>query len=406
MTTKKHINSMIDYTSYKYLDIQKKWIICEGHLHYYYHQIKLLNISQFAMYYVVLAKIPIEDDKQFFVMYLYQNQKHKPSKIFQLDAYERLSGQCSKTIKSKYALFELIGKDKSDSKIFGVSNIHERDKWIKHIRQILNRTNQNYISNDLHIIHPDLRQNWKEDLHKIDHINSDVTSVYEPFASKRRPTLSKSRSTSILHHRPPPPIPNERYINSNENNQREIQQYHHSHSSQTTDNIYLSVTKIPQCLINEHNKRNIKSQSNFDIKTKEDFSTSLDNQSFTWDDIFYANEFNDHAHILNKISQIGAFLVRPHSLKTNSNYHDYTLNIYAYGEIIKYKILVLENDKYSLVGNNSQPCFFTIPDLCQYYTNHQLPRSTLRIDSTQNTVENIYLKWPYTYYEYNQRNKF
>ncbi|CAF3492425.1 unnamed protein product [Rotaria sp. Silwood1] len=89
MTTKKHINSMIDYTSYKYLDIQKKWIICEGHLHYYYHQIKLLNISQFAMYYVVLAKIPIEDDKQFFVMYLYQNQKHKPSKIFQLDAYER-----------------------------------------------------------------------------------------------------------------------------------------------------------------------------------------------------------------------------------------------------------------------------------------------------------------------------
>ncbi|CAF1388662.1 unnamed protein product [Rotaria sordida] len=80
---------MIDYTSYKYLDIQKKWIICEGYLHYRYGQIKLLNLSQFANYYVVLAKIPIEDDKSIFVMYLYQNQKQKPSKFFQLDEYER-----------------------------------------------------------------------------------------------------------------------------------------------------------------------------------------------------------------------------------------------------------------------------------------------------------------------------
>ncbi|CAF3511019.1 unnamed protein product [Rotaria sp. Silwood1] len=110
MTTKKHINSMIDYTSYKYLDLQKKWIICEGHLHYYYHQIKLLNISQFAMYYVVLAKIPIEDDKQFFVMYLYQNQKHKPSKIFQLDAYERkiLRKLCSLHETQKVASFGTV----------------------------------------------------------------------------------------------------------------------------------------------------------------------------------------------------------------------------------------------------------------------------------------------------------
>ncbi|CAF4440374.1 unnamed protein product [Rotaria sp. Silwood2] len=88
-TTKKNVNSLIDYTSYKYLDIQKKWIICEGHLHYRYDQIKLFHISQFAMYYIVLAKIPIEDDQQIFAMYLYRNQKQKPSKFFQLDEYER-----------------------------------------------------------------------------------------------------------------------------------------------------------------------------------------------------------------------------------------------------------------------------------------------------------------------------
>ncbi|CAF1088736.1 unnamed protein product [Rotaria sordida] len=139
---------MIDYTSYKYLDIQKKWIICEGYLHYRYDHIKLLNLSRFANYYVVLAKTPIEDDTPIFVMYLYGNQKQKPFKFFQLDEYERISDQCSKPIESKYVLFELIGKDKSDIEVFGANNSNERDKWIKHIHQILNRTNHNFISNE------------------------------------------------------------------------------------------------------------------------------------------------------------------------------------------------------------------------------------------------------------------
>ncbi|CAF1018874.1 unnamed protein product [Rotaria sordida] len=192
---------------------------------------------------------------------------------------------------------------------------------------------------------------------------------------ERHSSLSESNSTSILRHRPPPPIPDERYLKLNENNQREIQRCHRSASSPTADNIYLS-------------------------RQKKDNSTSLEDKSFTWADIFYANERNDHANILNTICQIGAFLVRPHSIKSNSNHHDHTLSIYAYGEIIKYKILILSNGKYSLVTNNSQPCFFTIPDLCQYYTNHELPRSTLRVNSIKETVENIYLKWPYTYYAY------
>ncbi|CAF1126893.1 unnamed protein product [Rotaria sordida] len=379
LTTKNYVNSMIDYTSYKYLDIQKKWIICEGYLHYRYDQIKLLNLSRFANYYVVLAKIPIEDDKPIFVMYLYGNQKQKPFKFFQLDEYERISDQCSKPIESKYVLFELIGKDKSDIEVFGANNSDERDKWIKYIHQILNRTNHNFISND--------------STQRI--INNEYHTQEE-----RHSSLSESNSTSILRHRPPPPIPDERYLKLNENNQREIQRCHRSASSPTADNIYLSVTKSSQCFIKGYYETNTKSQSNLEIETEKDNSTSLEDKSFTWADIFYANERNDHANILNTICQIGAFLVRPHSIKSNSNHHDHTLSIYAYGEIIKYKILILSNGKYSLVTNNSQPCFFTIPDLCQYYTNHELPRSTLRVNSIKETVENIYLERPYTYYAY------
>jgi hypothetical protein len=50
------------------------------------------------------------------------------------------------------------------------------------------------------------------------------------------------------------------------------------------------------------------------------------------------------------------------------------------------------------VNDNSQPSFVEISQLCQYYTNHQLPRSTLRDDSTKGPVGYLCLKSPYTYY--------
>jgi len=98
------------------------------------------------MYYVVLAKIPIEDVKEIIGIYLYRNQKHKPSNFFQLNEYERwrlrnknnpinfyflflnrVSDRCSKPIKSSYYLFELIGKDQNDIEIFGANNTNERE---------------------------------------------------------------------------------------------------------------------------------------------------------------------------------------------------------------------------------------------------------------------------------------
>lgn len=42
-----------------------------------------------AIYYVVLARIPIEDNKQIMAIYLYRNLKQKPSNFFQLNEYER-----------------------------------------------------------------------------------------------------------------------------------------------------------------------------------------------------------------------------------------------------------------------------------------------------------------------------
>lgn len=41
------------------------------------------------MYYVVLAKIPTDDQKEIMGIYLYRNQKQKPSNFFQLNEYER-----------------------------------------------------------------------------------------------------------------------------------------------------------------------------------------------------------------------------------------------------------------------------------------------------------------------------
>jgi hypothetical protein len=41
------------------------------------------------MYYVVLAKIPIDDQKEIIGIYLYRSQKHKPSNFFQLNEYEK-----------------------------------------------------------------------------------------------------------------------------------------------------------------------------------------------------------------------------------------------------------------------------------------------------------------------------
>jgi hypothetical protein len=53
----------------------------------------------------------------------------------------------------------------------------------------------------------------------------------------------------------------------------------------------------------------------------------------------------------------------------------------------------------------SQPSFDNIADLCQYYRNHQLPRSTASDDLSKRPVGNLCLKWPYTYY-LNNSNRF
>jgi hypothetical protein len=38
----------------------------------------------------------------------------------------RISDQCSKPVKSKYYLFELVGKDQNDIEIFGANDVTER----------------------------------------------------------------------------------------------------------------------------------------------------------------------------------------------------------------------------------------------------------------------------------------
>ncbi|CAF4456160.1 unnamed protein product [Rotaria socialis] len=368
LTTKNAVNASIDCTSPKYTDIEKRWIIYEGYLNYRYGQIKFLNLSQFAVYYVVLAKLPIARDKQIMVMYLYRNQKKKSSNVFQLDNYEK--------------------------------NLPTIRKWMKYVRQAFNYKNQNSISNNFSNVRQDLTLSWKDDLQNKDCIETDVIYNYQPFTQKQERDSPHLYTSSTSCYRPASSIQYEKFLRSNENNEIEIEQRHRFDSLQTEDNIYLCVKPTPSVFDEEHDKKNKCSISQPELQrtTERGLSTSTANDSFTWDDIFYTNDLNDYADILITSCQNGAFLVRPQSKKTNSNNHDYTLSIYTSGKVIKYKILSLPNKTYTLQNNKSQPCFVDIPHLCQYYTNHRLPCSTSGDDCTKGNFKNVYLTWPYTYY--------
>ncbi|CAF1456685.1 unnamed protein product [Adineta ricciae] len=376
-------SSLADYTLYKYADIQNSWIMCEGHLNYRYDRIKLLNISQFAIFYVVLAKIPTDGGKQIVGVYLYRNQKQNPSNFFQLDEYDRISDQSAKTIKSKYFLFELIGKDPNDIEIFGAADVNERDKWTKHLNEALNWTRQNSSSENFSVAHLVIKHSRRNIAPNSEHSNADVRSNYEPFAVPNT-TMSidefeskadESNRNSVLNnvflvpHRPVPPIP--------------VATERKSTTDQETENIYLEAQDLPVYVIQQED---------------EPKSALPDDLIFSWKNIFYSNEYDDHASILNDIGEIGAFLIRPQLKRNKSKDHEYTLSIYAFGGIIKYKILHLLNGKFGLTLDDQEPNFDTIPDLCQYYTNHSLPRSPLRDDPIKGPVGNLSLKWPYTYY--------
>ncbi|CAF1582236.1 unnamed protein product, partial [Adineta ricciae] len=374
-------SSLADYTLHKYADIQNSWIICEGHLNYRYDRIKLLNISQFAIFYVVLAKIPTEGEKQIMGVYLYRNQKQNPSSFFQLDEYDRISDQCAKTIKSKYFLFELIGNDPNDTEVFGAADVNERDKWTKHLNEALNRARQNSSSENLSVAHRVLEHSRRDITQEP--ANADVRPHYEPFAvpdttmstDEFESKAEKSNRNSVLNNayvvprRPVPPIP--------------VATEWKSTIDQATENIYLEAQDLPVYVIEYEDERK---------------SALPDDLIFSWKNIFYSNEHDDHASILNDIGEIGAFLIRPQLKKNQSKDHEYTLSIYAFGGIIKYKILHLLNGKFGLTLDCQEPSFDSIPDLCQYYTNHSLPRSPSRDDPIKGPVGNLSLKWPYTYY--------
>ncbi|CAF1389417.1 unnamed protein product [Adineta steineri] len=400
ITLKKNGSSFIDYTLYKHSDLNETWIICEGHLNYRYDRIKLLNISQFAIYYVVLAKIPTNDNKEIMTIYLYRNQQQKPSNFFQLNEYERISDQCSKPVKSKYFLFELTGKHQTDIEIFGANNVIERDNWIKYISEALDWTKQNLISDNLSINEPNFRRSWKEDSYKTEHVNAYVRSHYEPFVDSKdgnqsiinnglHNTSSVPSTIFMLPHRSPPPIRKDEPLNSNNKKQNGMHRSHSFPVCQTTEkNVYLQAQEILPSVIKEDDEISHRHQP-----------TLLEDRLFTWDDIFYSNELQDHARVLNDIGEIGAFLIRPQSENNHKlNEHKYTLSIYAFGGIIKYRILYLSNNKISLINDINQPSFDSIPNLCQYYTNHPLPRSSSRDNTSKASVGNLCLKWPYTYY--------
>lgn len=131
----------------------------------------------------------------------------------------------------------------------------------------------------------------------------------------------------------------------------------------------------------------------------------VDEQSFTWKEIFYSNENDDHAQVLNNIGQIGTFLVRPQLKSAAAKDHQYTLSILAFGGIIKYKIFELWDKQFSLTIDDDEPDFRSIPELCLFYTNHPLPRSATKNASKKASVGNLQLKFPYKFYQQNSTKK-
>lgn len=96
------------------------------------------------MYYVVLARVPMENEREMMIIYLYRNQKHQPSIVLHLNEYaksfpsesslrwifispHRILDHSTKSIKASYYLFELTGKDASDAEVFGAQDSSERE---------------------------------------------------------------------------------------------------------------------------------------------------------------------------------------------------------------------------------------------------------------------------------------
>ncbi|CAF1126913.1 unnamed protein product [Rotaria sordida] len=129
--------SPIEYTSYKYENIQSEWIIHQSHLKYLYNT-KIFGDSQFETYLVVLTRIPIENFEYKIGLYLYSNENKSPSYFFEIDQTTQIYDQCNRIIEStsKYFLFELKFINNEDkTEIFGAKDIFQQQVNLK--RKIL-----------------------------------------------------------------------------------------------------------------------------------------------------------------------------------------------------------------------------------------------------------------------------
>ncbi|CAF3758919.1 unnamed protein product, partial [Rotaria sordida] len=170
--------SPIEYTSYKYENIQSEWIIHQSYLKYLYNT-KIFGDSQFETYLVVLTRIPIEN----------------------FEIYD----QCNRIIEStsKYFLFELKFINNEDkTEIFGAKDIFQQQirksnnkdnvyqKWKKktnYFSSCQDYTKRNVLYNHQQYLSCSITQSDSEfsssKVEPIEHVQSSISKNAEHYLS-------------------------------------------------------------------------------------------------------------------------------------------------------------------------------------------------------------------------------
>ncbi|CAF1582030.1 unnamed protein product [Adineta ricciae] len=328
--------SLYEYETYKYDEIDSKWIIYQDQLQYL-HNKSILGESLFKTIHVVLAQVPIQHLNDIVGLYLYIDDKNTPINFFQINQKTKIIERCRRVITPipTCFLFELQLNDREESVIFGAKDDQTRKVWISQLKNVLSQSNTKTKDQEPYLTPTPLIES---DVKPSVPLTSSIQPWYRPFER-----VSDNHSRNIL---------------------------------LTRD--YFSLTSNSHHV--DQNAGHLKTESNSEPP------------GILWNEIFYSNDKDDYIDVLTRTGQSGVFLIRPQSKKIRSNDHDYTLCLYHKLLGIRsfpiYEIKSREAE-YSL-ARKGRETFADMLQLCQYYMRNPLPMLT----------KDIFLTKPYKHCEH------
>ncbi|CAF1582240.1 unnamed protein product [Adineta ricciae] len=324
------------YETYKYDEIDSKWIIYQDQLQYL-HNKSILGESLFKTIHVVLAQVPIQHVNDIIGLYLYIEDKNTPIEFFPINQKTKIIERCRRVITPipTCFLFELQLNDRAESVIFGAKDDQTRKVWISQLKNVLSQSNTKTTDQDSYLTPTPLIES---DVKPSDSLTPSIQSWYRPFEH-----VSDNHWRNIL---------------------------------LTRD--CFSLTSNSHA--NDQNVEHLKTEPNSELP------------GILWNEIFYSNDKNDYIDVLTRTGQSGVFLIRPQTKKTSSNDHDYTLCLYhKLLGIRSFPIYEIKSRgaEYSLARKGHET-FVDMLQLCQYYMRNPLPMLT----------KDIFLTKPYKHCEH------